>query len=137
MNRGASKRQFPVRSKRNVRLCLLMLMPAVLLPSWGCRTNAQLATLQPGGPQDKATAGKLFNELCAKCHGSDGRARTFHGRLVQAQNFTDAKWQASTKDEELINAIKTGPKAMPAFETKLSQAQIEVLAAYVRTFKEE
>jgi hypothetical protein len=30
--------------------------------------------------------------------------------------------------------IKTGPKAMPAFEKKLSQSEIEALVAYVRAF---
>jgi mono/diheme cytochrome c family protein len=39
-----------------------------------------------------------------------------------------------TADAEIIHAIKTGPRSMPAFEGKLSEAEIEALAAYVKTF---
>jgi mono/diheme cytochrome c family protein len=99
----------------------------------GCASTRTLAVQQAGFPKDKVDAPGLFAENCATCHGKDGRARTFHGWLVGAQNFTDARWQAT--DEEIIHAIKTGPKAMPAFQKKLSEAEIESLATYVRTFK--
>jgi mono/diheme cytochrome c family protein len=72
-------------------------------------------------------------ENCSTCHGKDGGARTFHGWLVGAQNLTEAKWQEQTTDPEILHAIKTGPGAMPAFEKKLSDAEIEALAKYVRT----
>jgi cytochrome c oxidase cbb3-type subunit 3 len=77
----------------------------------------------------------LFADSCAKCHGADGQAKTFRGRLLSAQNFTDTKWQTATTDEEISKTIKMGIKKMPAFEKKLSAAQIEALAAFVRTFK--
>lgn len=99
----------------------------------GCASNHTLAVQQATFPKDKVDAPGLFAENCATCHGKDGRAKTIHGRLVRARNFTDAQWQAS--DEKIIRAIQTGPKAMPAFQKKLSAAQIESLAAYVRTFK--
>jgi mono/diheme cytochrome c family protein len=99
----------------------------------GCASTNTLAVQQAGFPKDKVDAPGLFVENCATCHGKDGRARTFHGRLVGAQNFTDARWQAT--DGEIIHAIKTGPKMMPAFQKKLSAAEIESLEAYVRTFK--
>ena len=74
-------------------------------------------------------------ENCANCHGTDGRAKTFHGRLAGAQNFTDAHWQTATTDEEILHTIQNGHDHMPAFQKKLSTAEIEALAAYVRTFK--
>jgi mono/diheme cytochrome c family protein len=108
----------------------------ILLLNFGCQSKPPLATEQAGYPKEKVDAHALFNESCAKCHGKDGRAKTFHGKFVGAQNLTDAKWQADTSDEEIIHAIKTGPKAMPAFEKKLSQSEIDALAAYVRSFKQ-
>jgi mono/diheme cytochrome c family protein len=57
--------------------------------------------------------------------------------LLGAQNFTDAKWRAEVTDADISDAIKTGPKAMPAFGKKLSPAEIEALVAYVDTFKPE
>ncbi|HSY18107.1 MAG TPA: c-type cytochrome [Candidatus Acidoferrales bacterium] len=99
----------------------------------GCASTSPLAVQQAALPKDKVDAPALFVENCATCHGKDGRAHTFHGRLVFAQNLTDTHWHAT--DAEIIDAIKTGPRVMPAFEKKLSGAEIEALGAYVRTFK--
>lgn len=118
--------------KHRIALVLFVVSGLAWLGS-GCASSNTLARQQAGWPKDKVDAPGLFAESCATCHGKDGRARTFHGRLVGAQNFTDTHWQAT--DEEIIDAIKTGPKAMPAFEKKLSPAEIEALAAYVRTFQ--
>ncbi len=101
----------------------------------GCASTPSLAVQQAGYPQDKVDAPGLFVENCATCHGRDGRARTFHGWLLGAQNFTDARWQKDTSDAEIIHAINTGPHLMPAFQKKLSVSEIAALAAYVRTFK--
>src|SRR5882724_6062056 len=85
----------------------------------GCASPGKLAKQEANYPKEKVNAPGLFVENCATCHGKDGRAKTFHGRMLGAQNLTSAKWQAASSDEEIIHAIKTGPKAMPAFEKKL------------------
>jgi mono/diheme cytochrome c family protein len=124
--------------KRKIsKSCLLILASGSLFLNFGCQSNGRLAIEQANYPRDKVDARALFNENCAKCHGMDGRAKTFHGRLVGAQNFTDEKWRTTITDEEMSDAIKKGPKAMPAFEKKLSQAEIDALVAYVRSFKQE
>ena len=103
--------------------------------SLGCASRGPLTVEEATYPASKVVAKGLFEENCARCHGTNGRAHTFHGRLVGAQNLTDAKWQSETTDAQIINAIKTGPGVMPAFEKKLSESEIDALAAYVRTFK--
>ena len=115
--------------------CLLIAMAGLSWLVAGCASTPTLAVQQANYPKEKVDAPGLFTENCATCHGRDGRTRTFHGRLLGAQNFTDARWQTNTSDDEIIRAIKTGPKAMPAFEKKLSATEIEALAAYVRAFK--
>ena len=115
--------------------CLLIVIAGLTWLVAGCASTPTLAMQQAGYPKDQVDAPGLFTENCAFCHGRDGRARTFHGRILGAQNYTDARWQTATSDDEIIRAIKTGPKAMPAFQKKLSAAEIEALAAYVRTFK--
>ena len=115
--------------------CLLVAIAGLSLLVAGCASTPTLAVQQANYPKDKVDAPGLFAENCATCHGRDGRARTFHGRLLDAQNFTDAHWQGATSDAEIIHAIQAGPKLMPAFQKKLSSAEIEALAAYVRTFK--
>ena len=100
----------------------------------GCSSTGKLAQEQAGYPREKVDARGLYAENCARCHGEDGRAKGFHGRIVGAQDFTDAQWHKDTSNDEIIHAIKTGPKKMPAFEGKLSEPEIEALAAYVQTF---
>jgi mono/diheme cytochrome c family protein len=115
--------------------CLMLIVLGLDWLVAGCASTHTLAVQEAGYPQDKVDARGLFAENCATCHGQDGRARTFHGWLVGAQNFTDARWQTNTSDAEIVKAINTGPWVMPAFQKKLSVAEIGALAAYVRTFK--
>ncbi len=116
--------------------CLLIVFPGLLFLVSGCASTRPLAAQQANYPADKVDAHGLFIENCAVCHGKNGRAHTFHGWLVGAQNLTEAKFQANTTDEEIIKAIKTGPSVMPAFEKKLSSSEIDALAKYVRSFNQ-
>jgi cbb3-type cytochrome c oxidase subunit III len=100
----------------------------------GCTSARPLAAEEANYPSDKVNARGVFVENCATCHGKNGRAHTFHGWLVGAQNFTDPRWQEDTTDDEIIHAINTGPGVMPAFGKKLSPSEIQALAKYVRSF---
>jgi len=124
-----------VKSKTAIA-CLLILIPGLPFLITGCASPGPLAVQQASYPEDKVDARALFVENCSVCHGKNGRAHTFHGLLVGAQNLTKTKWQADTSDEEIVHAIKTGPSVMPAFEKKLSTSEIDALAVYVRTFKQ-
>jgi len=112
-------------------------MPFLVLTALacGCTSMKPLALQQAALPKDQVDARGLYTENCATCHGQDGRGETFHGWLVGAQNFTATKWQTDTTEAEIVKAIKTGPWVMPVFEKKLSAAEIEALADYVRAFK--
>jgi cytochrome c6 len=101
----------------------------------GCASHP-LATQQANYPADRVDARGLFVENCSICHGANGRAHTFHGWLFGARNLTRPAWQVETSDAEILHAIRTGPSVMPAFGKKLSPAEIEALAIYVRTLKE-
>lgn len=115
--------------------CLAIIIPGFLFLITGCESTSPLTAQQASHPTDKVDASGLFMEHCETCHSRDGRAQTFRGRLVGAQNLTDPKWQTNTTDDLIINTIEKGSKAMPAFEKKLSSSEIHALAAYVRSFK--
>ncbi|HTV39053.1 MAG TPA: c-type cytochrome [Candidatus Sulfotelmatobacter sp.] len=102
----------------------------------GCASRGPVTIKDANYPVGRVDARGLFQENCIVCHGKNGRAHTFHGRLVGAQNLTDPKWQAETTHAQIVNAIKTGPSVMPAFEKKLSPSEIDALAVYVRTFNQ-
>jgi len=92
-----------------------------------------------------ADAKENWENLCAKCHGAEGKGDTKMGQKLGAKDFTDAKVQAEIKDEAAAKAIKDGIKdadgktKMKAFVTgadaPLSDDQVKALVAYVRGLK--
>jgi len=78
------------------------------------------------------SAAELYTKNCASCHGSDGRAKTFKGKLKHARNLVDAEWQDKVSDERIFNSIMNGKGKMPAYGKKLSEQEIDSLVAYVR-----
>ncbi len=89
------------------------------------------ASGRPGDPPSPRAGDQhpsaLFLEYCAKCHGKDGNADTPKGKQLMARDFTDAEWQSSKKDEQLIKQVTAGSEDMPAFGKKLTKEQIESL----------
>ena len=55
---------------------------------------------------------------------------------IPSPDFTSEKWQTTTAEEEIEDAISNGvPKTkMAAFKSKLSDAEIQALVTYVRAF---
>ena len=87
--------------------------------------------------QNNQDVQRVFAKHCASCHGKDGRAKTVKAKFNSARNLTDVKWQESVSDERIFNSIANGRGKMPRFNKKLSDADIEKLAVYVRTLKKE
>jgi len=79
--------------------------------------------------------GATFNSKCAKCHGHDGRGKTFRGKHIHARDLTEANWQNDVSDERLFNSISNGRNKMPAFKKQLSESDIDALVLYVRRLK--
>jgi len=96
---------------------------------------AQVPVPSPA-PVQGQPAKEIFEKRCTLCHGADGRSQTRKGRQYKAPDFTSAKWQNSTTDEEIADAITNGvPKTkMAPFREKLSQEQIRALIPYLRAF---
>lgn len=121
---------------KTARLGLLLMLSGFLVIIMGCASRP-LSMQEKNYPIDKVDARGLFQENCIACHGENGRAHTFHGWLVGAQNLTDPEWQQETTDAEIRHAIITGPSVMPAFGKRLSPTEIQALAVYVRSFNEK
>jgi len=81
-----------------------------------------------------------WDNLCAKCHGAEGKGDTKMGTKLGCKDFTDAKVQADMKDDAAFKAIKEGLKSpedktlMKPFEN-LSDDEIKALVAYVHGLK--
>jgi cytochrome c oxidase cbb3-type subunit 3 len=80
-------------------------------------------------PTGDARAGSVkYGELCAACHGVDGRGNPAMG----APNLTDGVWLhggAIATVRETIEKGRTG--AMPAHAERLGPTRVKLLAAYV------
>ena len=87
-----------------------------------------------------ADASALWGQHCASCHGKDGSGSTMMGKKLGLKDYRDAKVQAAFSDAEAERAIKEGVKTngketMKPFGSKLSDADIKALVAYIRSFK--
>ena len=90
----------------------------------------QSSSGQPSSAGTSAAAG-VFREKCAGCHGADGKGNKDKG----TPDFTSQSVQSGFSDEEILNTIRKGKAGrMPAWSGKLSDAEIDGLAAYIRTF---
>jgi len=81
-------------------------------------------------PATQSSAAELFRQNCAGCHGADGKGVRERG----TPDFTSPSLQTSLSDRQIIDTIRNGKGAMPAWSGKLSDQQISGLAGYIRSF---
>ena len=99
-------------------------------------TFGVLASRARGGePVASRSAAETYAKSCASCHGKDGRAKTFKGKLKHTRDLTDPEWQDKASDERVFNSIMNGKGKMPSFGKKLSEPEINALVTYVRGLK--
>lgn len=101
-------------------------------------TSASL--LLATGVASAAPAADNWDNLCASCHGADGKAQTKTGKKLKLRDYTEAKVQAELKDADMIKAtadgvIVDGKEKMKGYKTELSADEIKDLVAHIRKFK--
>lgn len=79
-------------------------------------------------------AEQIFNTVCARCHGADGKGGVASGDAYAPRNFCDAAFQASCSDDDLKHTIRMGKGAMPAFGNLFSDTDLRALVRKLRTF---
>lgn len=93
------------------------------------------------GPAQQARA--MFDNLCAACHGHDGKGDGPAAASLnpKPRNYTDAAWQASVTDEQIKNTILLGGAGvgkspmMPAQPQLKNQPQVlDELVKIIRGF---
>ncbi len=87
-----------------------------------------------------APAAENWDNLCASCHGVDGKAQTKTGKKLKIRDYTAAAVQAELKDEDMGKAIAEGVKVdgkekMKGFKDEISADEIKDLVAYIRKLK--
>ena len=82
---------------------------------------------QPALAADGALGAKVFSGNCAACHMGGGNVVAGNKNL----KLDTLKQFGMDSADAIINQVKNGKNAMPAFKTRLSDAEIEAVAAYV------
>jgi cytochrome c6 len=75
-----------------------------------------------------------YSAKCQMCHGPDGTAATPVGKMMKVPSFKDAA-VLKTSEAALVTIIKDGKGKMPAFNGKLTDAQIREVVSYIRTLQ--
>ena len=109
-----------------------------VMPAWGAMLgvdgvlNVSEYVLSLSGRKvnaDAAAAGKeKFQQICAACHGADGKGN----QALGAPNLTDNVWLYGGSQQAVIKTITEGRNGrMPAHGEFLGEAKVHLLAAYV------
>jgi mono/diheme cytochrome c family protein len=91
----------------------------------------QKMTARAAPTPNQGEGSTIFAQKCSQCHGSDGKGIP----SIKTPNWTDPRVQASITDEQMIATIKNGKSGtlMPAWSGKLSEEQIQAVAAHLRS----
>ena len=73
----------------------------------------------------------LYKAKCAACHGPDGSGQTAMGKSMKLRDLRSPEVQKQT-DKELYDVTADGKGKMPAYKTKLTEADINALVAHMR-----
>jgi cytochrome c553 len=72
-------------------------------------------------------------ETCVYCHGNGGKG-TSEGRKRGVPDFTDAKWQSSVTDEQMVKFLESNDKGCTQCRGRVSEDAIQKLVNVVRAF---
>lgn len=106
-------------------VCLRSLLAMTIALGGSCWLNSP-AKAQGAGE-------KVYKAKCASCHGADGKGETPAGKGTKARNFCSDEVQKET-DEEWTAIVVKGKNRMPAYDKKLTEAEIKEAVAYIRSF---
>jgi mono/diheme cytochrome c family protein len=109
-----------------IRLRVVVGLLAALATA-GCTTGDDPG---PAVPVDPAV---IYAQMCARCHGSDGRGDPeIRKTLPNVRDFHDREFQARATNDTIARTIMAGKGQMPAFGSALSVPKIQELSGYVR-----
>lgn len=77
-----------------------------------------------------------YKAKCAMCHGADGLGATPAGKAMGAKAFNSPD-AVKASDADLIATTKNGKGKMPAYNGKLTDAQIKDAVTYIRTLQKK
>jgi mono/diheme cytochrome c family protein len=115
-----------MRAERALVVMVLALGPALALAGAGCSSPSQ------AGPAVAVDPGALYAQMCARCHGMDGRGDPEMKKTIPGiRDFSEPAFQAMAP-EQVEQVIMVGRNQMPGFGPSLTRPKIQHLGGYVR-----
>ena len=116
-----------------------MLLAMALMTTTVMMTAAPMMAMAQTAPE---TGKEIFEQMCAGCHGTygNGQEGTKSGFVPRIGTLANKEYMASVPDDYLKMIIKKGGAymgkiaAMPAWEHKFNDEQVDTLVAHIRTF---
>ena len=106
-------------SKTIVRLAF----GAVVGLSAGCKNDA--------GPITEVDPERVYNQMCARCHGVDGKGVPEVAAAIPVKDLTSLE-VTSKPTENLERIIMMGQNQMPPFGEALSPRKIQAVVGHIR-----
>jgi mono/diheme cytochrome c family protein len=107
-------------------------------PDFGVAIPVRLDPASENDAAKRKTGSQIFGSNCAMCHGADGWGRGHSGMALQPPpaNFHEPRRMYNRSDEQLYTVLRDGVygSAMPPWRDKLSDAEIESVVAFIRSF---
>ena len=118
-----------------------MLLAMALMMNTVLMTAAPMMAMAQTAPE---TGKEIFEQMCAGCHGTygNGQEGTKSGFVPRIGTLANKEYMESVPDDYLKMIIKKGGaymgkiSAMPAWEHKFNDEQVDSLVAHIRTFTE-
>jgi mono/diheme cytochrome c family protein len=82
--------------------------------------------------QDVASGEKVYKAKCASCHGPDGKGETAAGKATKARDLCSAEVK-NEADAAWTEIIGKGKNKMPAYDKKITDAEVKDVIAYMRS----
>ena len=105
-------------------------------------TTVAISTPPPSPTPPPAPAGlapvQLYKAICIACHDADGRGTIVRKAMPTIPDLTDAKWQATRTDAELLHSVLEGKgQFMLSMKDKFALAKTDPkdMVAFMRSFQ--
>lgn len=109
---------------------LLRFLPAfTLLAAFGCSNEA--------GPAVAVNPATLYTQMCARCHGEDGKGDPVLKQSMPVRDFTHPEFRARATVDDIERIIMSGKNMMPSFGSNLSGPKIQAIAGHVKRLAEK
>ena len=95
-------------------------------------TVASCTTGDDPGPAQAVDPLVVYGQMCARCHGVDGRGDPEIRKTMAVRDFHDPAFRVRATTDEIVRTLMAGKGQMPAFGGSLSLPKMQALSGYVR-----